>query len=88
MPAHIASSSVELCKFIARLGLKLTRPRRRHVTDIADALIVSEACRKTLSALQRELLDPPSDPYALADCFCENSWMAEPYAWLVAQITL
>jgi len=77
MLAHIVSNSVELCKFIARLGLKLTNPQRRHVTNVADALIVSDARRKTLSALHRELLDPPSDQYALADCFRESPWTAE-----------
>jgi hypothetical protein len=44
---------------------------------MADALIVSEARRKTLAALHRELLDPPSDQYALADCFRESPWTAE-----------
>ena len=77
MSVHIVSNSVELCKFIARLGLKLTHPQLRHVTNVADALVVSEARRKTLSALQRELLDPPSDQYALADCFRESPWTAE-----------
>jgi hypothetical protein len=76
MLAHIVSNSVELCKFIAHLGLKLTKPQLRHVTSVADALIVSEARRKTLSALHRELLDPPSDQYALADCFRESPWTA------------
>lgn len=77
MLAHIVSNSVELCKFIARLGLKLTNPQLRHVTNVVDALIVSEARRKTLAALHRELLDPPSDQYALADCFRESPWTAE-----------
>lgn len=77
MLAHIVSNSVELCKFIARLGLKLTKPQLRHVTNVADALIVSDARRKTLSALHRELLDPPSDRYSLADCFRESPWTAE-----------
>jgi hypothetical protein len=77
MLAHIVSNSVELCKFISHLGLKLTNPQLRHVTDVADALIVSEARRKTLSALNRELVDPPSDEYALADCFRESPWTAQ-----------
>ena len=77
MPAHIVFNSVELCKFIVHLRLKLTKPQLRHVTNVADALVVSEARRKTLSALQRELLDPPSDQYALADCFRESPWTAE-----------
>lgn len=77
MLAHIVANSVELCKFIARLGLKLTNPQLRHVTNVVDALIVSEARRKTLSALHRELLDPSSDQYALADCFRESPWTAQ-----------
>jgi hypothetical protein len=77
MSVHIVSNSVELCKFIARLGLRLTHPQLRHVTNVADALVVSEARRKTLSALHRELLDPPSDQYALADCFREGAWTVE-----------
>ena len=77
MLAHIVSNSVELCKFIAHLGLKLTKSQPRHVTNVADALVVSEVRRKTLSVLHRELLDPPSDQYALADCFRESPWTAE-----------
>jgi len=77
MLAHIVANSVELCKFITRLRLTLTKPQMRHVINVADALIVSEARRKSLAALHRELLDPPSDQYALADCFRESPWSAE-----------
>jgi hypothetical protein len=72
----VIQNKIEFCNTL-RLGLKLTNSQLRHVTNVADALIVSEARRKTLSALQRELLDPPSDQYALADCFRESPWTAE-----------
>ena len=74
MLAHIVANSVELCKFITRLRLTLSKPQMRHVINVADALIVSEARRKSLAALHRELLDPPSDQYALADCFRASPW--------------
>jgi hypothetical protein len=77
MLAHIVANSVELCKFITRLRLTLSKPQMRHVINVADALIVSEARRKSLAALHRELLDPPSDQYALADCFRASPWSAE-----------
>ena len=76
MLAHIVANSVELCKFITRLRLTLSKPQMRHVINVADALIVSEARRKSLAALHRELLDPPSDQYALADCFRARPWSA------------
>ena len=74
----IIKNSVLLVKFIALLGLTLKPAPLQHLTNVADALIVaSERRKKTLSALNRCLLEPPTDEYALADCFRESPWKAE-----------
>lgn len=76
MLAHIIRNSIELCKFITALDIKLNAAQRQHVTDVADALIVSERRKKTLSALNRDLVQPSADEYALADCFRQSPWYA------------
>ncbi len=43
-----------------RLGLKLSKPQRRHVLNLSDALVVSDAKHKTLQALNDELVEPPT----------------------------
>jgi hypothetical protein len=78
MLATIIKNSVSLVKFIGLLGLTLKAAPLQHVTDVADALVVASARRKrTLSALNRCFLEPPTDAYALADCFRESPWRAE-----------
>jgi hypothetical protein len=77
MLATIIKNSAVLVKFIAVLGLTLNPAALRHVTNVADALIVaSERRKKTLSALHRCLVVPPSDEYALADSFRQSPWAA------------
>lgn len=77
MPAMIIKNSVLLVKFIALLGLTLRPAPLRHLTNVADALVVaSERRKKTLSALHRCLLEPPTDEYAVADCFRASPWEA------------
>jgi hypothetical protein len=58
----IIKNSVLLVKFIALLGLTLRPAPLQHLTNVADALVVaSERRKKTLSALNRCLLEPPTD---------------------------
>jgi hypothetical protein len=47
--------------------LSLSQPQRRHILNVADALLVCES-RKTLAALQRQLVEAV-DPSNLADSF-------------------
>ena len=78
MLATIIKNSVMLVKFIALLGLALKPAPLQHLTNVADGLIVGSARRKkTLSALNRHRLEPPTDEYALADCCRESPWQAE-----------
>ena len=66
----IVSQSVQLVKFIAALGLTLKPAALQHVTNVADELVVaSERRKKTLSALNRQQVEPLTDEYAVADCF-------------------
>jgi hypothetical protein len=48
----IAEVSPALLGFIDDLGLPLSRPQKRHIAQVADALITTEGS-KTLSALYR-----------------------------------
>jgi hypothetical protein len=73
----IVHQSVQLVKFIAALGLALKPAALQHVTNIADELVVaSERRKKTLSALNRQQVEPPTDEYAVADCFRQSPWQA------------
>jgi DDE superfamily endonuclease len=76
MLTWIVTQSLELCKFTALLGLSLTKPQARHVTNVADALITSEGKHKTLRRLNGTRLDPPTDEFAVADCFRTSPWTA------------
>jgi hypothetical protein len=75
MLTHIVHNSERLCAFIDQLGLDLSQPQRRHILNIADALLVCES-RKTLAALRREFVDAP-DVSNLADCLRISPWTAE-----------
>ena len=78
MLATIVHQSVELVKFIGALKLNLKRAPLQHVTNVADALVVaSERRKKTLSALNRQQVAPPTDEFALADSFRQSPWRAE-----------
>jgi len=69
----IYRNSTALVKFLLALQLHLSRPQRRHITNVMDALLVCEEA-KTLSALHRQLVKPPADVYALCDCFRASPW--------------
>ena len=74
MLTWIVAQSVELVKFISLLGLSLSIPQLRHVTNVADALITADGKHKTLRRLNATLHRPPTDEFALADCFRTSPW--------------
>ncbi len=74
MLTWIVSQSLELCKFISLLGLSLSIPQLRHVINVADALITADGKHKTLRKLNGTLHDPPTDEFAVADCFRQSPW--------------
>jgi hypothetical protein len=90
MLRHIVKNSKQLEAFLLALHLNLYEPQRRHILNLMDALLVCQG-KKTLSALHRQLVTPPSDVYALCDCLRESPWQghqvrqqAKPY--LVKQL--
>jgi len=90
MLRQIFKNSKRLEAFLLALNLNLYEPQRRHITNILDALLVCEE-KKSLSALHRQLVNPPSDVYAVCDCFRDSPWegahlrqQAHPY--LVEQL--
>ncbi len=74
MLTWIVTQSVELVKFISLLGLSLSIPQLRHVTNVADALITADGKHKTLRKLNGTLHRPPTDEFAVADCFRTSPW--------------
>jgi hypothetical protein len=64
---RIVHQSAKLVMFIGLLQLPLTKPQRQHVQRLADAVIVSEARHKTLSALYALIVAAP-DATNAADC--------------------
>jgi hypothetical protein len=74
MLTWIVAQSVELVEFIWLLGLSLSIPQLRHVTNVADALITAAGKHKTLRKLNGTLHDPPTDEFAVADCFRQSPW--------------
>jgi hypothetical protein len=71
----IAEVSPELVDFIEALDLPLSKPQKRHITQVADALITTEGS-KTLSGLYRHIVGDPC-PKAAADTFREAPWCAD-----------
>ncbi len=63
----IAEVSPVLLSFIEELELPLSRPQKRHIAQVSDALITTEGS-KTLSALYRSIVGDPC-PKAAADTF-------------------
>jgi hypothetical protein len=74
MLTWIVAQAVELVKFISLLGLTLSIPQLRHVTNVADALITADGKHKTLRKLNGTLHAPPTDEFAVADCFRQSPW--------------
>jgi hypothetical protein len=77
MLTWIVAPSVELVKLISLLGLSLSIPQLRHVTNVADALITADGKPKTLRKLNGTLQDPPTDEFAVADCFRPSPWSGD-----------
>src|SRR6266511_3824851 len=75
MLAHIVHPSARLCAFLDQVNLPLSHPQRRHLLNLADALLVCES-RKTLAALRREFVDAP-DVSNMADCLRISPWTAD-----------
>jgi len=75
MLTRILHNNAKLCTFIDSLGLKLSAPQLRHVTNVADGLLVTDA-RKTLAEIQRQYVSCV-DPSNIADTFRIASWTAE-----------
>lgn len=86
MLTHILHNSEHLCAFIDQLELTLSQPQRRHLLNLADALLVCET-RKTLAALRRQFVAAP-DVSNMADCLRISPWTAQDVrqplgAWMV-----
>ncbi len=60
MLTRILRNSPNLCHFFDQLGLDLYQPQRRHILNMADALLVCEDT-KTLAALQRQFVERSAD---------------------------
>jgi hypothetical protein len=75
MLTRILHNNPELCTFIEQLGLKISAPQRRHVTNIADGLLVTDAA-KTLAEIQRQFVSCV-DPSNIADTFRIAPWAAK-----------
>ena len=74
MLTRIVHNSEKLCTFVEQLGLDLSQPQRRHLRNIADALLVCED-EKTLAALQRQFVEAP-DASNMADFLRISPWEA------------
>jgi hypothetical protein len=92
MLTRILHNSAQLCAFVDQLGLALHQPQRRHLLNLADALLTCEDS-KTLAALQRQFVAAP-DASNMADCLRISPWQADTLrnvlrasqvAWLLAQ---
>src|SRR5918997_5644381 len=75
MLTHILHNSEQLCAFVDQLELRLSQPQRRHLLNLADALLVCES-RKTLAALRRQFVAAP-DVSNMADCLRISPWTAQ-----------
>jgi len=92
MLTRILHNSPQLCTFLDQLALALSHPQRRHLLNLADALLVCED-EKTLAALQRQFVEAP-DASNMADFLRISPWQAEgvraalrahQVAWLLAE---
>jgi len=85
---QIVHHSRKLIIFIVLLQLNISKPQRKHVQRIADAVIVSDAAHKTLRSLYSLIVDAP-DPTNGADCLRLSPWagrdLREPISAFVTQ---
>jgi hypothetical protein len=75
MLTRIVHNSPKLCTFFDLLNIHLSKPQRRHILNLADALLVCED-EKTLAALQRQFIKAP-DASNMADFLRISPWKAE-----------
>ncbi|RMD67015.1 transposase [Candidatus Parcubacteria bacterium] len=92
MFTRILHPSEKLANFLEQLEVNLSQPQRRHLLNMADALLVCEH-KKTLAALQRQFVEAP-DPSNMADFLRISPWKAndlrvalraQQVAWLLAE---
>jgi len=92
MLTRILHNSEKLCTFLDQLDIELSQPQRRHILNMADALLVCED-KKTLAALQRQFVEAPDDSN-MADFLRISPWQASEVraalrahqvAWLIAE---
>lgn len=92
MLTRIVHNSEKLCTFVDPLDLSLSQPQRRHLVNMADALLVCED-QKTLAALQRQFVTAP-DASNMADFLRSSPWSAaagraalrkHQVSWLLAE---
>jgi hypothetical protein len=90
MLTRILHNSPSLCNFISQLDLKVSAPQLRHITNVADGLLVTDAS-KTLAEIQRQFVDCV-DPSNIADTFRIGPWternIREPLAKCQIQAAL
>jgi hypothetical protein len=75
MLTRILHNSEKLCTFLDQLDVGLSQPQRRHILNMADALLVCED-KKTLAALQRQFVAAP-DASNMADFLRISPWQAD-----------
>ena len=92
MLTRILHNSEKLCTFLNQLDLQLKRPQKRHILNMADALLVCEDT-KTLAALQRQFVAAP-DASNMADFLRISPWQTgdkraalrvHQVTWLIAE---
>ncbi len=92
MLTRILHHSEKLCTFLNQLDVELSQPQRRHILNMADALLVCED-KKTLAALQRQFVEAP-DAFNMADFLRISPWRANDMraalrahqvTWLIAE---
>ena len=86
MLTKILHNSPDLCTFIDLLDLTLSQPQRRHVLNLADALLVCDS-DKTLAALQRQFVECV-DASNMADTLRIAPWTAAELRLPVGQFLI
>ena len=75
MLTRIIHNSERLCTFLDQLGFTLSQPQRRHILNMADALLTCEDT-KTWAALQQQFVEAP-DASNMADVLRISPWQAD-----------
>jgi hypothetical protein len=75
MLTRIVHNSAKLCTYFDLMDMHLSKPQRRHILNLADALLVCEN-EKTLAGLQRQFIQAP-DASNMADFLRISPWKAE-----------